>query len=161
MKEKVFIREFIKGAESLLSVAFIIGVARGVTIVLNEGHVSDSILVLYSPHGTGYSAGILYPVIVILLYCLFYFHTILFRYGCINNANHWSAGYFSKCTGQGNCKFLHVRHVPDVVSGAHRTYIPSLAMVNISLKTWVKFIMPLLMILTITCVAALIIGIYL
>ncbi|MBK9464941.1 MAG: hypothetical protein IPN56_09160 [Chitinophagaceae bacterium] len=34
MNEKVFTPfEFIKGAESLLSVAFIVGVARGVTIV--------------------------------------------------------------------------------------------------------------------------------
>ena len=33
INEKTFVREFIKGAENLLSVAFIIGVARGVTIV--------------------------------------------------------------------------------------------------------------------------------
>ncbi len=44
MNEKVFTQEFIMGAESLLSVAFIVGVARGVTIILNEGNISDSIL---------------------------------------------------------------------------------------------------------------------
>jgi uncharacterized ion transporter superfamily protein YfcC len=32
-------------------------------------------------------------------------------------------------------------------------------MVNISLKTWMKFIMPLLILLTIICMVALIIGI--
>jgi uncharacterized ion transporter superfamily protein YfcC len=44
MKEKVFIEKLIKGAEGLLSVAFIVGLARGVTIILNDGHISDSIL---------------------------------------------------------------------------------------------------------------------
>jgi uncharacterized ion transporter superfamily protein YfcC len=39
--------------------------------------------------------------------------------------------------------------------------LPSLAMVNISLKTWFKFIMPLLIIFTIIAMAALVIGIYL
>ena len=39
--------------------------------------------------------------------------------------------------------------------------LPSLAMVNISLKTWFKFIMPLLIVFTIICMIALMIGIYL
>jgi len=39
--------------------------------------------------------------------------------------------------------------------------LPSLAMVNISLKTWMKFITPFLIILTIICAVALVIGIYL
>lgn len=39
--------------------------------------------------------------------------------------------------------------------------LPSLAMVNISLKTWVRFIMPLLLMFTIISVLALIVGIYL
>jgi uncharacterized ion transporter superfamily protein YfcC len=38
--------------------------------------------------------------------------------------------------------------------------LPSLAMVNISLKTWLRFITPLLIILTLLCMAALLIGIY-
>ena len=44
MSDKSFIDRFIKGAESLLGVAFIIGVARGVTIILNEGNISDTIV---------------------------------------------------------------------------------------------------------------------
>ena len=44
MKEKTFIDHFIKGAEEMLIVALIVGVARGVTIILNEGQVSDTIV---------------------------------------------------------------------------------------------------------------------
>jgi uncharacterized ion transporter superfamily protein YfcC len=39
--------------------------------------------------------------------------------------------------------------------------LPSLAMVNISLKTWVKFIIPFLVIITLISVIALIVGLYL
>jgi uncharacterized ion transporter superfamily protein YfcC len=59
--------EFIKGAESLLSVAFIVGIARGVTVILNDGHVSDSILF--------YTANLVQgmpPAIFILLLMAFY-----------------------------------------------------------------------------------------
>jgi uncharacterized ion transporter superfamily protein YfcC len=37
--------------------------------------------------------------------------------------------------------------------------LPSLAMVNVSIKTWFKFIIPLLAIILIICIAALLIGI--
>ncbi|HRB24306.1 MAG TPA: hypothetical protein PLZ18_11075, partial [Ferruginibacter sp.] len=67
IKEKKFISEFIKGAESLLAVAFIIGVARGVTIVLNEGHISDSIL-----NFTANAVQGIQPAFFILLLLLFY-----------------------------------------------------------------------------------------
>ena len=104
IKEKVFISEFIKGAQSLLSVAFIVGVARGVTIILNEGHV--------------------YFDAFAVLYCLFNIHTIFIRHGSINHAHHWSTGYFSKCARQGNCEFLYVWNVPHVFTGANRAYTP-------------------------------------
>jgi uncharacterized ion transporter superfamily protein YfcC len=68
MPEKTFVYDFIKGMESLLSVAVIVGLARGVTIVLNDGMVSDSIL---------YYASIVvlnfYPTLFILLIMIFFF----------------------------------------------------------------------------------------
>ncbi|MEM1260095.1 MAG: YfcC family protein, partial [Bacteroidota bacterium] len=39
MHEKRFVEEFIKGAKDLLSVAFIIGIARGVTVLMNDGQI--------------------------------------------------------------------------------------------------------------------------
>ena len=39
--------------------------------------------------------------------------------------------------------------------------LPSLALVNVSLKTWLKFITPLLFILIVLCSVFLIVGIYL
>ena len=161
INEKIFIREFIKGAESLLSVAFIIGVARGVTIVLNEGHISDSILFYTANMVQG-----IQPAFFILLLLLFYIVFSLF---------------IQSTSGMAVLTMPIIGALAIMVNVPGREIVnsymygmclmsflaptglilPSLAMVNISLKTWVKFIMPLLILLTILCMLALVIGIYL
>jgi len=70
IKEKIFTEQFIKGAESLLSVAFIIGVARGVTIILNEVQISDSII-YYAANATSGMPPALFIITMLLMYMLF------------------------------------------------------------------------------------------
>ena len=161
MNEKIFTREFIKGSESLLSVAFIIGVARGVTIILNEGHVSDSILYYTANMVQG-----MQPAIFILLLLVFY---IVFSI------------FIQSTSGMAVLTMPIIGALAILVNVPGREIVnsymygmclmsflaptglilPSLAMVNISLKTWVKFIMPLLIAFTIIAMGALVIGIYL
>ncbi len=161
LNEKIFIREFIKGAESLLSVAFIIGVARGVTIILNEGHVSDSILYYTANMVQG-----IQPAFFILMLLAFY---IIFSI------------FIQSSSGMAVLTMPIIGALAILVNVPGREIVnsyqygiclmsflaptglilPSLAMVNISLKTWFKFIMPLLILLTIICMVALVIGIYL
>ena len=44
IKETVFINAFMKGAGELLGVAFIVGLARGISILMSDGLISDTIL---------------------------------------------------------------------------------------------------------------------
>jgi uncharacterized ion transporter superfamily protein YfcC len=161
MNEKLFIREFIKGAESLLSVAFIVGVARGVTIILNEGHVSDSILFYTANLVQGVQ-----PAFFILGLLFFYIVFSIFIQstsgmavltmpiiGALAILVNVPGREIVNSYMYGMCLMSFVAPTGLI--------LPSLAMVNISLKTWLKFIMPLLILLTIICMAALIIGIYL
>jgi len=161
INEKVYIREFIKGAESLLSVAFIVGVARGVTIILNEGHISDSILFFTTHVVQG-----MQPAFFILLLLFFY---IVFSF------------FIQSSSGMAVLTMPIIGALAILVNIPGREIVnsymygmclmsflaptglilPSLAMVNISYKTWYKFVMPFLMILVIIAMAALIIGIYL
>lgn len=161
INEKTFIREFINGAASLLSVAFIIGVARGVTIVLNDGHVSDSILYYTANMVQG-----IQPAFFILMLLAFY---IVFSI------------FIQSSSGMAVLTMPIIGALAILVNVPGREIVnsymygmclmsflaptglilPSLAMVNISLKTWFRFIMPLLILLTIICIAALVIGIYL
>lgn len=160
LNEKIFIREFIKGAESLLSVAFIIGVARGVTIVLNEGHVSDSILYYTANMVQG-----IQPAFFILMLLAFYIVFSIF----IQSSSGMAVltmpiiGALAILVNVPGREIVNsYMYGMTLMSFLAPTglILPSLAMVNISLKTWFKFIMPLLIMLTIICIVALVIGIY-
>ena len=159
--EKIFTQRFIDGARSLLSVAFIIGVARGVTIILNDGHVSDSILFYASHLVQGVP-----PVFFILLLMAFYLVFSLF----IQSSSGMAVLTMPIIGGLAIIVNIPGREIVNsynyglcIMSFLAPTglVLPSLSMVNISLKTWVKFIMPLLVMLTIICIVALVIGIYL
>ena len=160
MNEKIFTREFIKGAESLLTVAFIVGVARGVTVILNEGHISDSILFYTASVVQG-----MQPALFILLLLAFYFFFSLFIQstsgmavltmpiiGALAIIINIPGREIVNAYMYGMCLMSFLAPTGLI--------LPSLALVNVSYKTWLKFITPLLIILTIVCAISLIIGIY-
>lgn len=160
VNEKTFTQEFIKGAESLLSVAFIIGVARGVTIILNEGHVSDSILYYTANMING-----IQPVFFILLLLLFYIIFSIF----IQSSSGMAVLTMPIIGALAILVNVPGREIVNayMIGMALMSFLaptglilPSLAMVNISYKTWLKFITPLMIMLTIISMIALIIGIY-
>jgi uncharacterized ion transporter superfamily protein YfcC len=161
MNEKIFTREFIKGAESLLSVAFIVGVARGVTVVLNEGHISDSILYFTANLVQGMPAAFF-----ILLLLLFYLVFSLF----IQSSSGMAVLTMPIIGALAIIVNIPGREIVNaylygmcIMSFLAPTglILPSLAMVNISLKTWFKFILPFLIVITLLSMIALITGLYL
>src|SRR5215203_2183444 len=159
MNEKIFIREFIKGAESLLAVAFIIGVARGVTIVLNEGHITDSILFYTASLVQG-----IQPALFILMLLAFYFFFSLF----IQSSSGMAVLTMPIIGALAIIINIPGREIVNsymygmcIMSFIAPTglILPSLALVNVSYKTWIKFITPLLVMLAILCAIFLVIGI--
>jgi uncharacterized ion transporter superfamily protein YfcC len=161
INEKAFIRSFMKGAESLLSVAFIVGVARGITIILNDGRVSDSIL--YS------AAGIVQqmpPAVFILLLLLFFLFFSLFisstsGMAVLTMPIMGALAIIVNIPGSEIVNaYLYGMNIMFFISPTS-LLLPSLALVNVSLKAWLKFIMPLLVILFLLAAAFLIAGIYL
>lgn len=58
MKETAFINDFMKGAGALLGVAFIIGLARGISILMTDGLISDTILYQAGSFTTGMEKGV-------------------------------------------------------------------------------------------------------
>jgi uncharacterized ion transporter superfamily protein YfcC len=161
VNEKKFLEQFIKGAQELLSVAFIIGVARGVTLVLNNGHISDSIL-FYSAKLVSGMPSAVFIIALLALYMIF-------------NLFISSSSGMAVLTMPIIGGLAVIANVPgrEIVN----TYLfgmgimgfmtptglilPSLALTNISLKAWWKFIYPLLIILFVVCSIFLIVGIYL
>jgi uncharacterized ion transporter superfamily protein YfcC len=160
MPEKTFVQEFIKGAESLLSVAFIVGIARGVTIILQDGHISDSILFYCSTFVQGMPAALF-----ILLLVVFYFLFSLF----ISSSSGMAVltmpiigalAIIINIPGREIVNsYMYGMQIMQFIAPTGLV-LPSIALVNVSLKTWLKFINPLLIILFTVCAVFLIVGIY-
>lgn len=67
MRETAFIDAFMKGAGALLSVAFIIGLARGISILMGDGLISDTILY----HAGGFTEDMHKGIFVNVLFMLY------------------------------------------------------------------------------------------
>jgi uncharacterized ion transporter superfamily protein YfcC len=160
MKETFFISQFITGAESLLSVALIVGVARGVTIVLNEGKISDSI-VYYAAQAVSGMPPSLFIIVMMLLFIGFTFF--------ISSSSGMAVltmpimGSLAMLVGVPAREIVNAYLFGMGIMGfltPTGLILPSLAIVNVSIKAWFKFIMPLIIILTIVCMICLLIGIH-
>jgi len=57
MNETKFVEAFLKGAGDLLGVAFIIGVARGVSVLMSDGMISDTVLYYAASVTEGMNSG--------------------------------------------------------------------------------------------------------
>ncbi len=160
ISEKKFVREFVSGAESLHTVAFIVGVARGVTVILNEGHVSDSLLF----YGTQLVGG-MPPALFILLLMVFYMFFSLF----ISSSSGMAVltmpiigamAIIVNIPGREIVNaYLYGINIMFFVSPTS-LLLPSLALVNVSLKAWMRFITPMLVMLVILCSVFLVAGIW-
>jgi uncharacterized ion transporter superfamily protein YfcC len=159
MGEKSFITLFIKGAEELLGVAFIIGTARGVTIMLNDGNISDSIL-YYAAHLVDHLPPSLFIVIMLFVYIVFtLFISSTSGMAVVTMPIMGSLAVMSGVPGREMVNsYLFGMGIMGLVTPTG-LLLPSLALVNVSPKAWWKFIRPLLLMLLLLSIMFLIIGV--
>jgi uncharacterized ion transporter superfamily protein YfcC len=67
LKEKTLVDTFVDGARDMLGVALIIGVARGITVVMNNGLITDTVLYWAAQAVSGLSS-VAFIVVTYLLY---------------------------------------------------------------------------------------------
>ena len=158
IKERDFVKVFIAGAQDLLGVSFIIGIARGVTFILNEGQISDTILFYATKAVDGMPAMLFMPALM----TVFAVMTLLISS---------SSGLAVVSMPILSALAPVVGVPPEEIVNAYlfgfglMTFItptglvlPSLAMVNVSYGTWLRFIWPLLVLLGFVAVVILWIG---
>ncbi len=160
LNESVYIRQFITGAESLLSVAMIVGVARGVTIILNEGHISDSIL-FYSARLAGSMPPVLFIILMLFLYMLFtLFISSSSGMAVLTMPIMGALAVLVDVPGREIVNaYLFGMGIMNFITPTG-LILPSLALVNVSFKTWWRFIYPLIIMLIIICAICLSVGIF-
>lgn len=160
IKETVFVEEFARGAGTLLSVAFIVGIARGVTILMEDGLISDTILYHASTLTEGMNKGI-------------FTNVMLFIYGGLSF-------FMPSSSGMAVLTMPIMSPLADTVNIGRETIVDTyqyglglfylinptglilaaLAIVKIGFNTWLKFIMPLFVILLVTTMVLLTISVY-
>lgn len=161
IKESAFISTFMKGAGDLLGVAFIIGIARGVTILMNDGMISDTLLYYATDITSGMGKGLFANVIMLIHSGLAFFipstsgmavlsmpimsplaDTVGIGREIVVNAYLFGMGLF---------KFINPTGI----------ILASLAIVKVGFNKWLKFVWPLVAILTIFAMIVLTVSVYL
>jgi uncharacterized ion transporter superfamily protein YfcC len=161
LNEKQFVNEFMSGAKDLLGVAFIIGIARGITVLMEDGQVSDTLLFYASELTAGMNKGLFINVTCLLYSGLTFFipsssgmavltmpimsplaDNVGIGREIMVNAYQYGVGLF---------KFINPTGI----------ILASLALVNVGYDKWLKFVWPLVLLLSILAMVMLTISIYL
>ncbi|WP_282123047.1 YfcC family protein [Algibacter mikhailovii] len=160
IKEGVFIEAFVKGVADLLGVAFIVGIARGVTILMEDGLISDTLLYYASTMTEGMNKGVFTNVMLITYSALSFF--------------------MPSSSGMAVLTMPIISPLADIVHIGRETIVDTyqyglglfylinptglilaaLAIVKIGFDKWLKFVMPLFIILFLTTMAMLTISVY-
>lgn len=161
ISEKKFIQTFVQGAESMLAVALIVGTARGVSIVLSDGHIADTII-YNATQATQGLPPVLFIVSLLLVFIVFtLFIASSSGMAVLTMPIMGSMATLMDIPGREIVNaYLYGMGIMGFLTPTG-LILPSLALVNVSLKAWIKFILPLLLMLLIICMLSLIIGIYL
>ena len=144
LEEETFMDQFISGAGDLMSVALVIGVARAVNMLLEDGLISDTILYFFSNLVSGMSP-VLFIVMMLVVYIILGFFInsssglavlsipIMAPLGDAVNVGR-PAVIAAYNYGQGLISYI----TPTGL------ILASLAMVDVPFSRWLKFINPLL-----------------
>lgn len=153
INEYKFVETFVKGASDLLGVALIIGIARGVSVIMDQGLISDTMLYHASSHTEGMNKGIFINAMLYIYSGLSFFipsssgmavltmpimsplaDTVGIGRESIVNAYQLGQGLFAFINPTG-------------------LILASLAIVKVGYNKWLKFVMPLVLILLLLSMA--------
>ncbi|MBD0824535.1 YfcC family protein [Aestuariibaculum marinum] len=160
IKESTFVDVFVKGASDLLGVALIIGIARGITVLMDDGQISDTMLYYASTATNGMNKGLFVNALLYIFGGLSFFipsssgmavltmpiisplaDGVGIGRDLVVNAYQYGMGLFAFINPTG-------------------LILASLAIVKVGYDKWLKFVTPLVIILTIFIMIALTIAVY-
>lgn len=160
MKESVFVSEFVQGASSLLGVALIIGAARGVAVILNEGNITDSII-YYAANLTSVMPPVFFIIVLLLMFVLFtLFISSSSGMAVLTMPIMGALAILVNVPGREVVNaYLFGMGIMGFLTPTG-LILPSLAMTNLGFKTWWKFIAPFVLVIALLCMLWLSIGIF-
>ena len=161
IKESQFVDTFVQGAGELLGVALIIGIARGITVLMDDGLISDTML-YYASHMTdGMNKGV-------------FINTMLYIFGGLSFFIPSSSGMavltmpimspLADSVGIGREAVVNAyNYGMGLFAFINPTglILASLAIVKVGYDKWLNFVIPLVLILLVFTMIGLTISVYL
>ena len=141
--EEKSVQNFILGAKDLLGVAFIIGIARGVSFILNDGQISGTILHYATDLVQGMSPMLFLPVLMVVFSVLSLFISSSSGMAVLTMP---IIGSLASVVGVEGHSVVNAYLFGMGIMGfltPTGLILPSLTMVNINYQQWLKFSMPL------------------
>jgi uncharacterized ion transporter superfamily protein YfcC len=159
MNEGAFTGTFVDGARDLLGVALIIGIARGITVIMNNGEITDTVL-HWCEKALGDSSSTTFVIVMFLLFLPLSF-LIPSSSGLATVAMPIMAPL---------ARFLHVPEEAVVTayqsaSGVMNLFIPTsavvmggLAIARVPYDRYLRWVWPLLLVLSVLCIVVLVVS---
>lgn len=156
--ENAFVDAFINGAKDLLGVALIIGVARGITIVMNDGQISGTILNYASESVSGINGLVFLPVLMIVFFVLAFF---------ISSSSGLALVSMPIMGGLANVVGVPTEEIVNAYIFGFGLMmfitptgiiLPSLSLVKVPYNLWLKFVWPVIIMLALIGMAILAVG---
>ena len=157
--EKRFTDAFVDGARDLLGVALSIGIARGIVVIMDAGHITDTILNFSADSIKGYSTVMFINVMYWIEVLLSFFVPSTSGLAVLSMPIMAPLADFS---GVGRelvvTAFQSACGIVNLITPTSAVVVGGLAIGRVSYHKWLHFIWPLLIMLSILIMAALSIG---
>lgn len=148
---------FVTGAADLLGVAFIIGISRGITVIMNQGHITDTILhwgeqALAGAGGVGF---------VLLAFGIFLLLSFLIPSSSgLATLSMPIMAPLAEMTGVSRAlvvtAYQSASGLVNLITPTSAVVMGALAMGRVSYGVWLKFVWRLLILLTVMCILCLV-----
>jgi uncharacterized ion transporter superfamily protein YfcC len=144
MKEKSFVNSFLSGASELVGVTLVIGFARGVTIILQNGNIIDTILFGLTKMVSGVPDSLFVIGLLVIFIVLAFFISSTSGLAVITMPILGALAVAVGVSGDTIVNaYLFGAGIMYLISPTEMI-LPSIAMVNINYNTWIRFALPLM-----------------
>lgn len=162
MKEQILTANFVDGARELLGVAFIIALARGLVVIMDEGNITHTFL----HYAEGFLSGLSSIIFINTIYWVEAFLSLLIPSS--SGLAVLSMPVLAPLADFSNVPrelvvtaYQAASGLPNLVTPTSAIVMGGLAMGRVSYSTWLKFILPLLAMIVLLVMAMLSIGVLL
>jgi uncharacterized ion transporter superfamily protein YfcC len=161
LKERVLVDTFVDGARDMLGVALIIGVARGITVIMNNGLITDTVL-YWAEQALAGLGGIGFILVTYLLYLPLSF--LIPSSSGLATVSMPIMAPLAQFAGVPSylvvTAYQTANGLVNLVTPTSAVVMGGLAIARVGYGTWWRFVWPLLLLLAVISMLVLAIGVY-